>query len=231
MRKMLLVTVAILVPTQVFAQANSVANWQTGTTSTGAPINAPVSTTNPLPVTVSSGGSASPTNLTQVLSSAVTAGAGASTANTPRVTTSTDSTIGTITNPVGVKGIDGSGIASGFNPVPVLLAPSATQGVSTFPCATVCASAIVSGGHGLYGLTFSSTVTGWLLIYDATSCSANGTVTPKKAFAYTVANTTMGVSWNNAPMIDTTGTAACFSTTGPYTATASTTAYISLDYK
>lgn len=132
---------------------------------------------------------------------------------------------------VGVKGLDGSTIATGFNPVPVLLAPSATQGVSTQACTAACASSIVSGGHGLYGLLFSSTVTGWLLIYDATTCSADGTVTPKKAIAYTVANTTMGVSWNNAPMIDLTGTAACFSTTGPFTATASTTAYISLDYK
>lgn len=131
----------------------------------------------------------------------------------------------------GVKGIDGSTIATGFNPIPVLIAPSASQGVSTQSCTVACASSIVTGGHGLYGLSFSSTVVGWLLIYDATSCPANGTVTPKKAFAYTVANTTMGVSWNNAPMIDLTGTAACFSTTGPFTATASTTAYISLDYK
>lgn len=132
---------------------------------------------------------------------------------------------------IGVKGIDGSTITTGFNPVPVLIAPSASQGVSTQSCTVACASSIVTGGHGLYGLSFSSTVAGWLLIYDATTCAANGTVTPKKAIAYTVIGTTMGVSWNNAPMIDTTGTAACFSTTGPFTATASTTAYISLDFK
>lgn len=131
----------------------------------------------------------------------------------------------------GVKGLDGTTIAGPFNPLPVLIAPSASQGVSTQSCTVACASSIVTGGHGLYGLSFSSTVVGWLLIYDATTCAANGTVTPKKAIAYTVANTTMGVSWNNAPMIDTTGTAACFSSTGPFTATASTTAYISLDYK
>lgn len=140
-------------------------------------------------------------------------------------------TITTITNPVGIKGLDGATIATGFNPVPVLLAPSATQGVSTQSCTVACASTIVTGGHGVYGLSFSSTVTGWVLVYDATTCSANGTVTPKKAFAYTVANTTMGVSWNNAPMIDLTGSAICFSTTGPFTATASTTAFLSVDYK
>lgn len=58
-------------------------------------------------------------NLKQVNGTTVTVGAGAGAAGTQRVTTSTDSTIGTVTNPVGVKGADGSTIASSTNPVPV----------------------------------------------------------------------------------------------------------------
>lgn len=109
--------------------------------------------------------------------------------------------------------------------------PSATVGVSTQSCTIACASTIVSGAHSLYGISGSATVTGTILVYDATSCPANGTVTPKKAFAYTVANAPIGISWGSLPMIDSTGIAVCFSTTGPFTATASTTAFLSVDYK
>lgn len=140
-------------------------------------------------------------------------------------------TITTITNPVGVKGLDGSTISGPFNPLPVLIVPSSSTGVSTQSCTVACASTIVSGGHGVYGISGSATVTGTILVYDATSCPANGTVTPKKAFAYTVANAPIGISWSDSPMVMGTGVAVCFSSTGPFTATASTTAFLSVDYK
>lgn len=140
-------------------------------------------------------------------------------------------TVGTITNPVGVKGADGSTISGPTNPVSVSLVPSATVGVTTQSCTVACASTIVSGAHSAYGISGSATVTGTILVYDATSCAANGTVTPKKSFAYTVANSPIGISWSDTPMVNATGIAVCFSSTGPYTATASTTAFLSLDYK
>jgi hypothetical protein len=112
-----------------------------------------------------------------------------------------------------------------------VMAPSATLGVTTQSCTVACASTIVSGAHSLYGISASATVTGTIFVYDATSCSANGTVTPKKAYAYTVANAPLGISWDGMPLINTTGIAVCFSSTGPYTATASTTAFLSVDYK
>ena len=58
-------------------------------------------------------------NLKQVNGAAVNVGTGAAGTGTQRVTTSTDSTIGTVTNPVGIKGADGSAIASVSNPIPV----------------------------------------------------------------------------------------------------------------
>jgi hypothetical protein len=130
-------------------------------------------------------------------------------------------------NSSGALKVDASGSGGGS----VTLLPSATVGLTTSRCTTACASVLVSGAHGLYGGSFSATTAGWLLIYDATSCSADGTVTPKKAFAYPVANTTIGFSWSDLPVVQATGIAACFSTTGPYTAAASTTAFISVDYK
>lgn len=146
-------------------------------------------------------------------------------------TTGTIGSITSITNPIGVKGLDGATIATGFNPVPVIIAPSSTLGVSTSSCTAACASTSVTGAHAIYGISASATVTGWVLVYDAATCSANGTVTPKKAYAYTVANSSLGVSWSDTPMIQATGISVCFSTTGPYTATASTTAFLSVDYK
>lgn len=111
------------------------------------------------------------------------------------------------------------------------ITPSATIGISTQSCTIACASTIVSGAHSVYGISASATVAGTILVYDATSCPANGTVTPKKAFAYTVANSPIGISWTGVPMINATGIAVCFSSTGPFTATASTTAFLSVDFK
>lgn len=112
-----------------------------------------------------------------------------------------------------------------------MLAPSATIGLSNQSCTIACASTIVSGAHALYDIEASATVTGTILIYDATSCPANGTVTPKKAFAYSTANGPFSFSWGQFPMVNATGIAVCFSSTGPFTATASTTAFLSVDYK
>lgn len=108
---------------------------------------------------------------------------------------------------------------------------AASAGTSDSHCTAVCASSIVSGAHNIYGAGFSSTVTGWLLLYDATSCPANGTVSPLRWYSYTVANITATLSWNDLPHHLSTGIAACFSTTGPYVQTASTTAAIWIDYK
>lgn len=112
--------------------------------------------------------------------------------------------------------------------IPVAAASSSTTAVQ---CATACASLLVSGAHNLYGAGFSSTATGWLLLEDATSCAANGTVTPLRAYAYPTAGVTTTLSWGDIPRSVATGIALCFSTTGPYTATTSTTAFIWADYK
>lgn len=170
-------------------------------------------------------------------------GNGVTTTGTQRVTISSDST-GTViaTQPTAASlnaTVVGTGtfvtqstLQAGTNNVGLVTpAPSATVGWTTQSCTVACASTLVSGAHTLGDAVFSATVTGWLLIYDATSCTANGTVTPKKAYAYTTANVTIGLSWADIPVVNATGIAACFSSTGPYTATASTTAFISVDYK
>lgn len=175
-------------------------------------------------IPTSGGASTQDVNLKQVGGIATDIGTGAAGTGTQRVAVSSDSL-------TGIKGIDGATINGPFNPTAVIIAPSSTLGVSTQSCTTACASTIVSGGHAVYGISASATVTGWVLVYDATSCPANGTVTPKKAYAYTAANSTIGISWSDSPMVVSTGVAVCFSTSGPYTATSSTTAFLSVDYK
>lgn len=123
--------------------------------------------------------------------------------------------------------------AAGTGTAAVAMAPSTSINASTTAgqCTAACASLLVSGAHNLYGAGFSSTATGWLLLEDATSCAANGTITPLRAYAYPTAGVTTTISWGDIPRSVATGIALCFSTTGPYTATASTTAFIFADYK
>ena len=76
---------------------------------------------------------------------------------------------------------------------------------------------------------FSATagaVSGYVLIFDATTVPANGTVTPK--FCYSLpANQTTGASWISYPVPFATGIVFAFSSTGCFTKTASTTAFFS----
>lgn len=124
-------------------------------------------------------------------------------------------------------------VAAGTGTLAVHLAPTSVVGATTSDshCTVACASTLVSGAHNLYGANFSATVAGWLLVYDSLTCGANGTVAPLRAYAYPTANLTATVSWGSAPLRFATGLALCFSTTGPFTATASTTAFIAADYK
>lgn len=124
-------------------------------------------------------------------------------------------------------------VAAGTGTNAVSMAPntSANSSTTAVQCTVACASVNVSGVHNIYGLGFSSTVAGWLLLEDATACAANGTVTPLRAYAYPTASVTTTVTWGDIPRSVATGISLCFSTTGPYTATSSTTAFIWADYK
>lgn len=210
-----------------------------GSASYTAGQNAPttVDTTGAACTNEAGGGGTTPVNITQIGGNAILTGTGATGTGSQRTTTAQDTTTiagsapGTAGTPsanvVSIQGVP-SGTAV---PTSDTIIPTATVGLTTQSCTVACASTIVSGAHGVYGISASATVTGWVLVYDATSCSANGTVTPKKAFAYTVTNASLGISWSDIPMINATGVAVCFSSTGPFSATASTTAMLSLDYK
>lgn len=127
----------------------------TATDSTIGTVTAVTTITNPVAANVSLAGSASAT------------GAGASGATTQRVITATDSTIGTVTNAVGIKGVDGSAIASNSNAVP-------SQSVASIPNTAAMQTAATASGNGT-GLTTNGMASAVLTVNCAT-CSGGTTV-------------------------------------------------------
>ena len=102
--------------------------------------------------------------------------------------------------------------------------------------AGTAANLVVKASAGnLYGFNVSadSTLSGaawWLIAYDATSAPADGAITP--ALCYAVPSGTTSINGTlNVPVAFATGITLGVSTTGCFTKTASTHAFISADYK
>lgn len=77
--------------------------------------------------------------------------------------------------------------------------------------------------YSLYVAT--TTAAGWLMTFNATSAPADGAVTPVEAIQIP-ANSAAAISFDGAPPdYYSTGIVAVFSTTGPFTKTASATAF------
>jgi hypothetical protein len=93
---------------------------------------------------------------------------------------------------------------------------------------TGAASSLVlkNGAGQLFEVHATATVDGWLLVFDATSAPADGSVQPKIAFPVP-AQGMNGIQFAGLPPVAfSTGITAVFSTTGPFTKTASGTAFI-----
>ena len=140
-----------------------------------------------------------------------------------------------VTQPTGGSGILGwlSGI---FNKLNTSIAVTgtfwqATQPVSQAALTPVATSAAASSlvlkasAGNLLSLACAPTATGYLMLFDATSAPADGAVAPKWVQPV-FANGGASWSWSN-PMSFATGVVAVFSSTGPFTKTASATAFIS----
>lgn len=108
----------------------------------------PINAAHPLPVTATVTPSGTQdVNQKQVNGQTINVGTGAAGTGTQRVTTSTDSTIGTVTNPVGMKGADGTAIVSNANPVPVSDAGgSLTVDAASLPLPSGAATAALQSG-------------------------------------------------------------------------------------
>jgi hypothetical protein len=99
------------------------------------------------------------------------------------------------------------------------IAPNATP---------VAASSLVlkDGPGALHGLSVSSGATaGYVMLFDAVAAPDDGVTTPKKSWVL-AADSSLDIGFN-PPLRFATGITAVYSSTGPFTKTASATAFIS----
>lgn len=137
---------------------------------------------------------------------------------------------GTGTGTVDVWKVDTAGIGYVNN------APSAAAaaGLTPITTAALASNSVTKASAGnLYSFQVSadSTLSGaawWLMIFDAISLPVNGSVTPKKCYAYPSGTTSAAYGWNT-PIAFATGITIGVSTTGCFTLTASIHAFISGD--
>jgi hypothetical protein len=116
----------------------------------------------------------------------------------------------------------------------VVPTPTAVAGNAITPVVTSVAAGSVVGkasAGNLYGVNVTTGASaGYVLIFNATSAPADGTVTPVKCLPI-AANTGVDLNYRSLPVAFSTGITAVFSTTGCFTKTISATAFISIDVK
>lgn len=127
--------------------------------------------------------------------------------------------LGTAGNPLVTSGGGGGGTS---------LTPSSSAGVANTPVKTsVAASSLVvkAGAGNLYTASCTAAIAGYLMVFDATSAPADGTVTPTLVAAVG-SGQTVEIDHSVIPDRFATGITLVFSTTGPFTKTASATAFM-----
>lgn len=111
---------------------------------------------------------------------------------------------------------------------------SSTAGVSYVSSTALAANVVVKASPGnlySFNVTADSTLSAapwWIMIYDATSAPVDGAVTPAKCYAMPTGTTSFSAAFP-VPLRLATGIVIGVSTTGPFTKTASTHAFISGD--
>jgi hypothetical protein len=139
-----------------------------------------------------------------------------------------------INGPAGIKGLDGSAIAAGSNPVPVVLAPALASGGAITPVVSTAVEAchvLKASASALYGFTVTTTgsagATDWILVLNASSAPGNGAVTPVEWGRVGANGQYAWSAPGGVPQAFSTGVVVCLSTAGPFTLTADAQAVIS----
>lgn len=121
-------------------------------------------------------------------------------------------------------------------PLPVVVTPSSTSGATHAQCAALCANLVVDANPGdlfSFNVSADSTLSAaawWIMVYDATAAPGDGAVTPAKCYAMTSGTTSFSAAFP-VPATFTTGITFGVSTTGCFSKTASTHAFIAGDFK
>ena len=132
-------------------------------------------------------------------------------------------------------GATGATTVTPANPLPVTMSGTG-GGLTKTSTAALAASLVVKATAGnLYSFEVSadstlSAAAWWIMIFDATSLPGDGSVTPAKCYAFPSGVTSAAYAFPAAVSF-TTGIVIGVSTTGCFTKTASTHAFISGDYQ
>lgn len=104
-------------------------------------------------------------------------------------------------------------------------------------CAALCSNLVVKNAAGTlfsFEVAADTTLSGapwWLMIYDATAAPSDGAVTPAKCYAMPNGATGFTGAFATGGVAFTTGVTVAVSTTGCFTKTASTHAFIAGDFQ
>lgn len=149
----------------------------------------------------------------------------------------TSKVIGTVNQGTSPWVVSGTvSVTQGGSPWIVLNAPSSAAGAALIPVssAALAANTIIKASAGnLYSFEVAadstlSAAAWWIMIHNATSAPADGAVTPLKCYAMPLGTTTFSAAFPT-PVAFSTGIVIGVSTTGCFTKTASTHAFISGD--
>ncbi len=128
----------------------------------------------------------------------------------------------------GVSGtIKAGGTAPALADTALVVTQSPANAIAPLSTAVAASSLVLKVGAGnLYSVTCATTsVGGWLMLFDAATLPGNGTVTPAYAWPIGAANGFASFGFG-VPARFLNGVVAAFSTTGPFNLTASPTAFI-----
>lgn len=134
----------------------------------------------------------------------------------------------------GASGPSGWQADSPSNPCPVVIAPSSITGLTPSSSSVLAKNQVIKAAPGnLYSLDVSADATlsaaaWWIMIYNLTAAPVDGTVTPAKCYAMPAGVPSYSAAWN-VPVYFSTGIVIGVSTTGCFTKTESTHAFISGD--
>lgn len=147
----------------------------------------------------------------------------------PVVVTSIAAGGGIVSSPVGTGA--GSSV-----PMPVSVSGSASAGVTHIQSSALAANLVVKASAGniySFDVAADGTLSGaawWVMVYDAAAAPSDGAVTPAKCYAMPSGAVSLTAAFPT-PVAFTTGIVIGVSTTGCFTKTASTHAFIGADYQ
>lgn len=170
-------------------------------------------------------------NVTQFGSTNVSTGTGTGGAGIPRVTVSNDSAV-RVWDGTNTATVKAASTAAAATDTSVVVTPSPNTGIVYASTSALAANLVAKGSAGnLVDLEVSADATlaaadWWIMVFDATSAPADGAVTPVKCYYMPATTTTFFTGFTGFPKFNT-GITISISTTGCFTKTASTHAFIS----